>query len=138
MSGQIFISYRREESRWMAGRLYDRLTARFDQKQVLMDIDGIALGDDFVKEIENSVAECGVLIAIIGVHWLSSTDERGNRRLDNPWDFVRLEIATALQLDIRVIPVRMDGAIMPRSMDLPDYQKSGDDTGLTCKSAKEI
>ena len=63
MSGQIFISYRREESRWSAGRMYDRLTAHFDQKQVFMDIDGIALGDDFVKAIEKRVGECDVLIA---------------------------------------------------------------------------
>jgi hypothetical protein len=66
MSGQIFISYRREESRWSARSLYDRLTARFDQKQVFMDIDAIALGDDFVKEIEDRVGECDVLIAVIG------------------------------------------------------------------------
>jgi hypothetical protein len=124
MSGQIFISYRREESRWSARSLYDRLTARFDQKQVFMDIDGIALGDDFVKEIENRVGECDVLIAVIGVHWLSSKDEHEGRRLDNPEDFVRMEIATALKRDIRVIPVLVDGAMMPRSTDLPDDLKA--------------
>jgi hypothetical protein len=68
MSGQIFISYRREESRWSARSLYDRLCARFDRKQIFMDIDAIALGDDFVQAIEKTVGECDVLIAVIGVH----------------------------------------------------------------------
>jgi hypothetical protein len=120
MSGQIFISYRREESRWLAGRLYDRLVARFDRKQIFMDIDGIALGDDFVKTIEKRISECDVLIAVIGAHWLTSTDQQDGRRLDNPEDYVRMEIATALRRDIRVIPVLVDGASMPRSADLPD------------------
>jgi hypothetical protein len=123
MSGQIFISYRREESRWSARSLYDRLTARFDQKQVFMDIDAIALGDDFVKEIEDRVGECDVLIAVIGTRWLISTDEQDGRRLDNPEDFVRMEIATALRQNTRVIPVLVDGALMPRSTDLPDDLK---------------
>jgi TIR domain-containing protein len=120
MSGQIFISYRREESRWSAGRLYDRLTARFDPKQIFMDIDGILLGDDFVEVIQGRVTECDILIAVIGTHWLTSPDEQGNRRLDNPEDFVRMEIATALTRGVRVIPVLVDGALIPRSLDLPD------------------
>ncbi len=123
MSGQIFISYRREESRWSARILYDRLSARFDRKQIFMDIDAIALGDDFVKAIEKTVGECDVLIAVIGAHWLTSTDEQNGRRLDNPEDFVRREIATALKRDIRVIPVLVDGALMPRSSELPDDLK---------------
>jgi hypothetical protein len=123
MSGQIFISYRREESRWLAGRLYDRLAARFDRKQIFRDIDGIALGDDFVKTVEERVGESDVLIAVIGAHWLTSTDAQGGRRLENPEDFVRMEIATALRRNIRVIPVLVDGALMPRSADLPDDLK---------------
>jgi hypothetical protein len=132
MSGQIFISYRREESRWSARSLYDRLTARFDQ-QVFMDIDAIALGDDFVREIENRVGDCDVLIAMIGTDWLTSADEQNGRRLDNPEDFVRMEIATALRRDIRVIPVLVDGALMPRSTDLPDDLKA-----LARRNALEI
>jgi hypothetical protein len=124
MSGQIFISYRREESRWSAGRLYDRLCGRFDRKQVFMDIDAIALGDDFVKAIEKTVGECDVLIAVIGAHWLTSKDEQDSRRLDNPEDFVRMEIGMALRRDIRVIPVLVDGALMPRSTDLPNDLKA--------------
>jgi hypothetical protein len=123
MSGQIFISYRREESRWSARSLHDRLTQRFDRNQIFMDVDSLRLGEDFVKKIEESVGSCDVLIAVIGAHWLISTDEQGGRRLDNPEDFVRMEIATALRRHIRVIPVLTDGASMPRSTDLPDDLK---------------
>src|SRR5208282_3978071 len=92
MSGQIFISYRREESRWSARSLHDRLCVDFDREQIFMDLDAIALGEDFVEVIETTVAKCDVLLAIIGDNWLTSKDERGNRRLDNPQDFVRMEI----------------------------------------------
>jgi tetratricopeptide (TPR) repeat protein len=123
MSGQIFISYRREESRWSARSLHDRLAVSFDPKQIFMDIDAIALGEDFVKAIETTVAKCDVLVAVIGANWLTSKDDQGDRRLDNPEDFVRMEIATALSRDIRVIPVLVDGALMPRSTELPDDLK---------------
>jgi hypothetical protein len=124
MSGQIFISYRREESRWSARSLYDRLSAHFDRKQIFMDIDAIAPGADFFEAIEKRVGECDVLIAVIGTHWLTSKDEHDGRRLDNPDDLLRMEIATALKRAIRVIPVLVDGALMPRSIDLPDDLKS--------------
>src|SRR5258705_8351424 len=85
-----------------------------------MDIDGVALGVDFVKVIEKKVSEYDVLIAVIGERWITSKDAQGNRRIDNPKDFVRMEIATALSRDIRVIPVLVDGVLMPPSTDLPD------------------
>jgi len=123
MSGQIFISYRREESRWSARSLNDRLSVSFGPKQIFMDIDTIALGEDFARAIETTVAKCDVLIAVIGNNWLTSKDDQGGRRLDNPEDFVRMEIATALKREIRVIPVLVDGALMPRSTQLPDDLK---------------
>ena len=123
MSGQNFISYRREESRWSARSLNDRLSVSFGPKQIFMDIDAIALGEDFVRAIETTVAKCDVLIAVIGNNWLTSKDDQGGRRLDNPEDFVRMEIATALKREIRVIPVLVDGALMPRSTQLPDDLK---------------
>jgi hypothetical protein len=123
MSGQIFISYRREESRWSARSLRDRLCRDFDPEQIFMDIDAIALGEDFVKAIETTVAKCDVLVAVIGNNWLTSKDERGNRRLDNPEDFVRMEIGAALKRDISVIPVLVDRASMPRATDLPEDLK---------------
>jgi tetratricopeptide (TPR) repeat protein len=123
VSGQIFISYRREESQWSARSLHDRLCRDFDPKQIFMDIDAIALGEDFVKAIETTVEKCDVLIAVIGNNWLASKDDRGDRRLDNPEDFVRMEIGTALKREIRVIPVLVDGASIPRSTELPDDLK---------------
>jgi TIR domain-containing protein len=123
MSGQIFISYRRGQDSWVARSLYDRLIARFDSKQIFIDVNGIDPGEEFPKVIEKMVGECGVLIAVIGARWLTSTDKQGGRALDNPKDFVRMEIGTALRRDIRVIPVLVDGASMPLATDLPDDLK---------------
>jgi TPR repeat protein len=122
MSGQIFISYRRGDASFPAGRLYDRLSERFPHNQIFLDVD-LDLGVDFAKAIEESVASCDVLLAVIGKQWLSSADEKGRRRLDNPEDFVRLEIGTALKRGIRVIPVLVEGALMPQSDQLPEDLK---------------
>jgi flagellar basal body-associated protein FliL len=124
MSGQIFISYRRDDSAASAGRLYDRLSGRFPSNRIFLDVDNIAPGIDFVKAIEKSVGSCDVLISVVGKRWLTATDEDGKRRLDSLDDFVCLEIATALKRGIRVIPVLVDGASMPGSGDLPDELKS--------------
>jgi formylglycine-generating enzyme required for sulfatase activity len=122
MSGKIFINYRREDSSAWAGRLSDHLSAHFPQSQIFMDVD-MDLGINFVEEIERNVGSCDVLIAVIGKHWLISTGEKRRRRLGNPNDFVRLEIATALKRNIRVIPVLVDGASMPPSGQLPEDLK---------------
>jgi hypothetical protein len=119
MSGQIFISYRRDDSSASAGRLYDRLLVRLPNNPIFIDVD-LDPGIDFVEAIEASVSSCAVLIAVIGKRWLRSSVGKGKRRLENPEDFVRVEIATALKRNIRVIPVLVDGALMPRSSDLPD------------------
>jgi TIR domain len=123
MSGQIFISYRRDDSSAFAGRIYDRLSTQFAPNQIFIAVDNLDPGIDFVEAIEASVSSCDVLIAVIGKRWLISSDEEGKRRLDNPEDFVRLEIATALKRNIRVIPVLVEGALMPRATDLPDELK---------------
>jgi len=119
-AGRVFISYRREESSGLAGRLYDRLAARFGDDQVFMDVDTIALGVDFAEVITQAVSTCEVLLAVIGPRWLTATDEDGQRRLDDADDIVRLEIAAALERDIRVIPILVESAAMPRRRDLPD------------------
>jgi hypothetical protein len=119
MRGQIFISYRRDDSAGWAGRLYDRLNIHFTSKQIFMDVD-LDAGIDFVEAIAESVGSCDVLIAVVGKRWLIATDEDGSLRLENPNDFVRTEIATALKRGIRVIPVLVDGASMPRPNELPD------------------
>jgi len=118
-AGRIFISYRREETAYPAGWLYDRLVEHFGQGQVFKDVDSIQLGDDFVEVITAAVAGCDVLLALIGDQWLTITGEDGRRRLEDPDDFVRLEIEAALTRDVRVIPVLVDGARMPRVADLP-------------------
>jgi hypothetical protein len=118
-SGRIFISYRREETAYPAGWLYDRLADRFGGGQVFKDVDSIQLGDDFVEVITSAVGSCDVLLALIGDQWLTITDAHG-RRLDDPDDFVRLEIEAALTRNVRVIPILVDGARMPRADELPD------------------
>jgi hypothetical protein len=119
-SGRIFISYRREETAYPAGWLYDRLADRFGGRQVFKDVDSIQLGDDFVEVITRAVGSCDVLVALIGDQWLTITDAHGRRRLDDPDDFVRLEIEAALTRNVRVIPILVDGARMPRADELPD------------------
>jgi len=116
---RIFISYRREETAYPAGWLFDRLADRFGKGQVFKDVDSIQLGDDFGEVIATAVGSCDVLLALIGDRWLTITDEHGRRRLDNPDDFVRLEIEAALTRDIRVIPILVEGARIPRADQLP-------------------
>lgn len=115
---QIFISYRRSDSAFAAGRLYDRLKQSFGSENVFMDIDSIDLGIDFAEHIERAVGTCDVLVAIIGRSWLQAA-ERGRRLLDNPDDFVRIEIEAALKRNIFVIPVLVDRAEMPAERELP-------------------
>jgi hypothetical protein len=117
--GRIFVSYRREETAYPAGWLFDRLADRFGVSQVFKDVDSIDLGDDFVEVITSAVGACDVLLALIGDQWLTITDEDGRRRLDNPADFVRLEIEAALERKVRVIPILVDGARMPLAVELP-------------------
>jgi uncharacterized membrane protein HdeD (DUF308 family) len=118
--GRVFISYRRADSAFPAGWLYDRLCAHLGKALVFKDVDSIEPGDNFVRVIEEAVGFCQVLLALIGDHWLDITDETGRRRLDDPDDFVRLEIEAALRRDVRVIPVLVGHAPMPKSEQLPD------------------
>jgi hypothetical protein len=120
---RIFLSYRREDSGGWAGRLYDRLSQHFGDEHVFMDVDAIEPGLDFVEVIQHAVQACDVLLALIGRQWLTVADATGQPRLANPEDFVRLEIATALARNIRVIPVLVQDAPMPRATDLPDDLK---------------
>jgi tetratricopeptide (TPR) repeat protein len=123
MRAQIFISYRRGESQWATMILRERLRRVFDSEQIFMDLDSIEPGENFSKVIETTVAKCDVLIAVIGKNWLTCQDDRGNRRLNKPGDFVRMEIGAALDREIRVIPVLLDGASMPGADDLPENLK---------------
>ena len=116
----IFISYRREDTEGHAGRLFRDLAERFGRELVFMDVAGIEPGRDFRRVIEQQVASCGVLLALIGKDWLTVTDGEGRRRLDDPIDFVRLETASALKRDIPVVPVLVHGARIPRPEQLPE------------------
>src|SRR5215472_10121142 len=116
---KIFISYRREDCASQAGRLCDWLDSSFGKDQVFMDVQTIDPGDDFVEAIQTAIGSSDVVIAMIGKNWLTITDGTGRRRLENPDDYVRIEISTALDQNKRVIPVLVQGATMPRSDDLP-------------------
>jgi hypothetical protein len=130
---RIFISYRRGESTIYAGRLHDSLCMRLGDEEVFMDLDAIEPGADFVDHIEREVGSCEVLIALIGRDWVDARDADGRRRLEDPDDWVRLELETGLNRDIRVIPVLVQGATMPRSDELP-----GDLAKLARRNALEI
>ncbi|MBN2303897.1 MAG: SUMF1/EgtB/PvdO family nonheme iron enzyme, partial [Anaerolineae bacterium] len=120
---RIFISYRRDDAGGYSLLIFDRLVNHFGRGRVFMDIDTIEPGVDFVDIIEKAVGSCDSLIALIGKQWLDMSDETGERRLDTPEDFVRLEIAAALERNIRVIPVLVRGAKMPSSDELPEPLK---------------
>jgi hypothetical protein len=120
----VFLSYRREDSGPYAILLKEHLSERFPDVAVFMDLDAIEAGVDFAEAIKSGVDSCAVLIALIGPKWLTITDEDGQRRLDNPDDYVRFEIQSALERCVRVIPVLVDGARAPRHQQLPaDLQK---------------
>jgi hypothetical protein len=115
----IFISYRRGESRHAAGRLADDLAQAFGPQAIFRDIEGIDPGVDFSLALEKALATCNVMLVLIGPQWLGMQDAQGRRRLDLPTDWIRQEIATALQRDIRVIPVMLEGAALPEPDELP-------------------
>ena len=119
----IFISYRRDDSEGESGRLYDDLVRAYGDASVFMDVAGIQPGLDFRRAIDDNVAACGVLLAVIGPAWATITGHDGTRRLDNPEDYVRLEIASALKRGIPVIPVLVHDAHMPALEQLPDDLK---------------
>lgn len=120
MAGKILINYRRGDNSGYAGRLYDHLQDKFEPQQIFRDVDSIAPGLDLVRELNERVAECDVLLAVIGNDWIGARNAAGGRRLDDPDDFVRIEIAAALRQDKQVIPVLVDGAQMPRADELPE------------------
>jgi hypothetical protein len=120
--GGIFISYRREDSGPYAGRLRDALSRHFGAEQVFRDIDTINPGERFPRIVEREVSSCDALLAVIGPMWLTIRDTRGRRRLENPDDYVRLEIVAALARgdDVLVIPVLVGTTSMPAAADLPE------------------
>lgn len=120
---KIFISYRREDSQWPVDRIHAALKPRVaDPKaDIFVDVDNIPVGVDFAAHLDAKVAQCDVLLAVIGKEWLDIRNPRtGERRLDDPKDFVRIEIASALKRGIPVAPVLLDDARLPEPADLPE------------------
>ena len=115
----VFLSYRRDDAGGYAGRLGDALVDRFGADHVFLDVVSIAPGDDFVAAIRDAIAACDVFVPVIGPGWADSVDGRGNRRLDDPDDVVRLEIEAALEQDVPVVPVLVGDASMPPADRLP-------------------
>jgi TIR domain len=134
MSKSVFINYRRRgEAQGMAGRLYDKLALGLPPRSVFMDVDAMLPGLDFTKQLGDEVGKCSIVLAMIGEDWAQVRDEAGKRRLDDPNDWVRVELAAALQRDIPVIPVLLDMAKMPRPDELPAELAS-----LTKRQAVEL
>ena len=133
MSGGVFICYRREESAFAARAIHDRVAQRLDRENVFLDVDNIDLGVDWYNVLTERVGACDALVAVIGRSWVSSTDKDNRRRLDDPDDFVRIEIEAALKRNVRVIPVLVDGAAMPKASELPESLK-----GLARRQGTEV
>jgi len=114
----VFISYRREDASGFAGRLHEALSRHFGDRRIFRDVDTIRPGADFADVIHESLGSCGAFVVMIGREWL--VDSRGRRRLDDPEDWVRQEVAIALERDdVVVFPVLVEGAAMPSAEDLP-------------------
>jgi hypothetical protein len=120
----VFISYRREDSTGYAGRLHEELQQRLGANEVFRDVDTLRPGQDFVEAIEQRLQNCATLVAMIGRTWLTTTDESGARRIDQPGDYVAMEIGEALsRRDVLIVPVLVGGAVMPTPEQLPERLK---------------
>jgi hypothetical protein len=120
MSGKIFINYRRGDEPGFTQALLGRLEQAFPAERLFIDVDNIPPGEDFVHMLESQVAQCDAMLTVIGNNWLDATNEHGGRRLDDPNDFVRIEIESAIRQGKRVIPVLVHQARMPHPDELPE------------------
>jgi hypothetical protein len=116
----VFISYRRDDASAAAGRLYDGLHREFGSHNVFIDVDTLRPGDDFVETIDSRVRNCDVLLAVIGPRWLTAVDSSGNPRIEDPSDYLRLELEAALKGEVRVIPVLVSNGSIPSAETLPE------------------
>lgn len=120
MNAGIFISYRRDDTRQAAGRLADDLSDQLGAERIFRDIEKIELGVDFEQALNQALENCEIMLVLIGRQWLMVADAQGQRRLDHPNDWIRIEIVTALKRGVRVVPVLIDGAPLPSEADLPE------------------
>lgn len=119
----IFISYRRDDSPDVTGRIYDRLVQHYGKESIFKDVDSIPFGVDFRKHLHDMVGKCDVVLAVIGDGWLNASASPGSRRLDDQADFVRIELEAALHRDIRIVPLLVKDAAMPKEEELPQTLK---------------
>jgi hypothetical protein len=137
----IVISYRREDTRWIVGRIFDRLVEHYGHNNIFMDIDAVPLGSDYRDQIRSTLQRSDILLAVIGPQWLAVQKETGQPRLSDESDWVRIEIEAALGKKIPVIPVLIDRARLPKPTELPEalrefaYRQAADvDTGVDFQS----
>src|ERR1700720_4055757 len=128
----IVLSYRRDDSKWIAGRIFDRLEGHYGRGNVFMDIDTIPVGLDFREYLQQSLDRCDILLAVVGPRWLV-TDEPGRHAITDETDWVRIEIETALAKKIPVIPILIDRLRMPKASELPDTLRD-----FTFRQAAEV
>jgi hypothetical protein len=115
----VFLSYRRADSAHVCGRIWDRLTLRYGPDAVFRDVDSIPLGVDFRAWLQDAVSQSRLMLVAIGPDWLTVSDDAGRPRLENPDDFVRVEVESALSINLPIIPLLVRGASMPREGELP-------------------
>ncbi|MEO0467624.1 MAG: toll/interleukin-1 receptor domain-containing protein [Pseudomonadota bacterium] len=130
---KIFISYRRGDTRWPAQQISRAIKKRAHDAEIFMDVDSIPPGVDFFDFISEEMKSCDIVLVLIGQHWLNSKLSNDAHRLDMPGDFVRLEIKAALERDVPVVPVLIDGTQMPEESQLP-----GDISGLGRRNAEAV
>ena len=117
---RLFLSYRRDDTGGRAGRLFDALVTRYGHDAVFQDVNTVEPGLNFVQQVEVAIKSSDVVLVVIGPQWLSSPAPEGGRRVDRPDDFVRRELTIALDADVRVVPVLVDGATLPLAGELPE------------------
>ncbi|MCL6699335.1 toll/interleukin-1 receptor domain-containing protein [Sphingomonas sp. NSE70-1] len=115
----VILSYRREDSAGVTGRIFDRLTQEFGTDRVFMDIDSMPAGVDFHEHLQAILADCGALLVVVGKSWRSQRKGQPARIMD-PDDWVRIEVETALDRGIPVVPLLIDGASLPTRDQLPE------------------
>ena len=120
MGGKIFVNYRREDCAANAVAISAYLERAFGSARVFIDVDRLRPGQNFPQELEKRLSACKVTLCLIGPGWLDARDENGNRRIDNPQDWVRLEIERALARNVVVIPVLVEGASLSKASELPE------------------